>query len=139
MVTKRKRGRLPRSGDALVDWHFQQIIYFLKNKVDGIFLKDKYLKDPYKKRVILEGYIYINIKGRAVIFISSAKNVHSDRKMMGKTLTHEVTHGFLKDCVHEKNILRLENLLWDSFTLEQKRMIISFLPKHKVKKAPETA
>ena len=134
-----KKRKLPRSGNKLVDWHFRQVIYYLENKVSAILIVNKSLKDPRNKKILLRGYIDVNHKGRAIIFVSGIKNTHADREMMGKTLTHEVAHGFLEDYVHEKSILTLEDLLWNAFTKDQKNIIKSFLPKHKVKRAPEAA
>ena len=133
-----KRGALPTSGNQLVDWHFQQVIYFLNNKVDAILVVEKSLIDP-ESHEAHSGIIIFSAKGRAIIYLSNAKRRHPRKSKMAKTLTHEVIHGLSDDCVKEPSVLRLENILWKLFTKEQKKMIISYLPKHKVKRGPETA
>ena len=58
---------------------------------------------------------------------------------MRKTLVHEIIHGIINKCVDEDSILNLEEFLWQAFTETQKSKIFAYLPKHKVKRGPETA
>ena len=128
MDSKKKR-KLPCSGNELVDWHFRRLIYILENKVDKIFVTHGPLRHPDKKRKRLTGFAYLfdvdcGKIHRSIIFVSGDKKQLPDKTVAAMTLTHELLHVLLP--VPEKDILRLENILWKYFTQEQKNLIKSY-------------
>ena len=133
---KKERAYLASSGDKLVNWHFQQIISFLKNKKTHVYILES-LRDPNNRQLVLYGFIDFCSDKTRRIYLNNAKICHRDRNEMTKTLIHEVIHGLTDvNGVSEINVCILENILWERFTKEQKRMIASHLPKHIVKTQP---
>lgn len=139
MIKKKKKRpqRLPVSGNPLVDWMFRRLVYFLKRRVDEI-KKSKKLRNPNDRRRIMYGYLEVDREfshrlARAVIFLrKSDDDTHDD---LGQYLVHELSH-FICPLVGEEDIYRLEKILWQLFTLEQKKIIRSYIPKHTIEKDP---
>lgn len=127
MSNRRKRRRLITSGDDTVDWIFSRIIHALNYKIEVIMLK-RFLREKYRgKMTNFCGYIEDD-----VISLSNSKTWHPDRRAIAKTLLHEVMH-FVFGSVYERDIRRLEDLVWEKLSEDQIRILKSFVPKHVVK------
>jgi hypothetical protein len=126
--------RIPRSGDALVDWIFKQFVFFLRKETIRIKRK-RYVfdsDDPHRKalRGIIEPR---DDPGHKLdIMISAAKNTHCNRDEEVETLIHELAHVVCWK-IRERFIRQVEDILTDRFTVEQKNYLKSFIPRHEVK------
>lgn len=127
MARKRSRRRWITSGDKLTDWIFSRVIQELNYKIEATLLK-KNLREKYcKKTIELYGYI-----DNDVISLSASKSLHPDREAIAKTLLHEVLHNVFGS-IYERNILSLEDLVWERLSREQIAMLKSYVPRHIVK------
>ena len=131
MAKRKKSVRLPTSKDKLVDWFFKELIYFIKKKLVMIEItKGKIVERDVGKKE-LNGFIVFNPDNKdGIVFLSGSGKPRSlDKNYWGRILTHELCHAVLESHVIERKIRRLEKLLWERFTVEQKRILISFLPR----------
>lgn len=127
MSGKAVKKRWITSGDKLTDWIFSRIIHALNHKIEAIYLKE-FLREKYRgKATEFCGYI-----DDGVIFLSASGKWHRDRRAIAKTLLHEVMHNIFC-CVHERNILRLEDLVWEKLSDKQIDILKSYVPRHIVK------
>ncbi len=127
MAENRRLRRWITSGDKLVDWIFARIIHALNYKIEAIYLKRVLHEVRGGKGIEYYGYIDDDI-----IYLSAAKTKHSDRRAIAKTLLHEVMH-YVFSGIHERNILRLEDLVWEKLSEEQIAILKSYVPRHIVK------
>lgn len=127
MSGKRRSRHWITSGDKLVDWIFSRIIHSLNYKIEAIYLK-RVLHERRGGKVI-EYYGYIDDD---TIYLSAAKTKHENRRAIAKTLLHEVMHNVFCG-IYERNILRLEDLVWEKLSEEQIAILKSYVPRHIVK------
>lgn len=127
MPARARKSRRITSGDDTVDWIFSRIIHALNYEIEVIMLK-RFLREKYRgKMKNFYGYIEDD-----VISLSNSKTWHPNRRAIAKTLLHEVMH-FVFGSIHERDIRRLEDLVWEKLSEEQMRILKSFVPKHVVK------
>ncbi len=128
---KRKKPRLdPYSGDQLADWFFRNFVFIL-NSV-RVSKKDN-LRNPNRYREKLDGLLLCE---ESEVFLE-AKLPIGERL---QTLVHECLHMMLPE-TRERKILQLEKIVWRRLTEDQRKILKSYLPKHKVKNvsAPSSA
>lgn len=130
-MKRKKNSGSTAGGDEVVDWLFNQVIYFLKRKSTIYKVKD--LRDPDDRRHRLSGYI-ISSGNRHKIWIDGQLCIHGKQR----TIFHEGLHTFLPSVEGGKRgILTLEKILWPKLNRKQKELLKSFIPKHYVSKRPE--
>jgi len=127
MTRKKGRRRWITSGDKLTDWIFSRVIHNLNYKIEATLLKKNLREKHCKKTIELYGYIDSD-----VISLSAAKSLHPDREAIAKTLLHEVLHNVFCP-IYERNIRRLEDLIWEKLSREQIAILKSYVPRHIVK------
>ena len=127
MVRKNHPRQWITSGDKLTDWIFSRIISALNYKVENIYVKHVLCEYFHKNRIDLYGFVDDNI-----IYLSGAKTKHPNRGAMAKTLLHEALHVVF-DKIRERDILRLEDLVWEKLSREQIKILKSYIPRHMVK------
>ena len=126
----RRRGRISSYND-LANWLFVLIIKTLNKRVWRIY-KCKEIKDPeYPKRKLC-GYVD-GTQDENEIYLSANKQENPTKDDIGKTLLHEVLH-IIYPMVKEGRILKLEAILWNSLSKQQRKIIKSYIPKHYSKK-----
>ena len=119
------------SHNDLANWLFVLIIQTLNKRVWRIY-KCKEIKDPeYPKRKLC-GYID-GTQDENEIYLSANKQENPTKDDIGKTLLHEVLH-IIYPMVKEGRILKLEAILWNSLSKQQRKIIKSYIPKHYSKK-----
>jgi hypothetical protein len=128
----KKRKKRISSGDKLVDWMFVSVIHALNKDAEDIY-KVKDLRDPDLPQRKLCGFKdeYNNI------FLNADRNKNPNRTEMGKTLLHEALHVAF-DAIGEPRIEKLEDVLWRMLSLEQQKILKSYIPKHFSKVTPKT-
>ena len=132
---RKKPGKLPLSGDKLVDT-FKMVIDSILYKISSIKKKKIVTnpdeKDQKEKRKTLSG---LHDPQTNEIFLSASKCKHPTKMSMIPTLIHEVLHEVTPSVFHRR-IYQLERALVMRFTDAQKRYLRSFIPKHRVKVGP---
>ena len=122
-----------KSSDEIANWLFVLVIQALNKNIWEIY-KVKDLKDPDDRRAHLCGFLD-GEENEYEIYVSARKSANPTKDDMAKTLLHEVLHSlFMK--AREERILKLESLLWNSFSKPQKEMIRSYIPKRSATKKP---
>ena len=130
--------RLPRSGDRLTDWFFRQFVHFLRKETVCIKRKRRLVNPDDPHREAIRGLMdpEVHPSGRYVhILINPARDANRTRDDEADTLIHELSHVVLGKTT-ERHVLQLESILSARFTLLQRRIIKSFLPRHVVKRYP---
>lgn len=119
------------SRDKLADWIFSRVIFALNYEVENIYVKH-ILRERFRgSQIDLYGFVEDN-----VIYLSNAKTKHRNREAIAKTLLHEALHVVFEK-IPERNILRLEDLVWEKLSREQIRILKSYIPRHTVKSRPD--
>ena len=120
------------SGDQVVDWLFNQVVYFLKRKSTIYKVKD--LRDPDDRRHRLTGYI-ISCGNRHKIWIEGLTCIHVKQR----TVFHEGLHAFMRveEELGKRGIETLEEILWPRLSRSQQEVFKKYIPKHYVFKRPE--
>ncbi|MEK7520871.1 MAG: hypothetical protein AAB560_02215 [Patescibacteria group bacterium] len=126
-MAKQKKRLDPRSGDQLTDWFFRNCLFVLNNIVARISKKEN-LRDPDRRWRKLDGLL---LTESDEVYLEAGLHIN-DRLV---TLIHECLHILLPE-TRENKILQLEKILWRRFTHDQKKIIKTYIPKHKVKKGP---
>ncbi len=120
---------VPLSGDELTDWVFKQFVFFLRRETLHIKRK-KRLLDEHRR--VIRGLMDPESDPKIVITINCAPSQHENRDEEVETLIHELAHiVFWK--TQEGFIRRIQRILIDNFTQEQKNLLKSFIPRHEVK------
>ncbi|MBI2035947.1 MAG: hypothetical protein HYT12_04710 [Candidatus Liptonbacteria bacterium] len=131
-VRKKFGGLDTRSGDDFIDFTFREFIYILEDIVETI-KKTPNLKNPRRPQQGLWGYFH-----KSEIFLEARAN----KKILLETLIHELAHALYysddKRSMRERKIQRVEKILWRRFTEDQKRILSKYIPKHIVKKGPDS-
>ena len=123
MSGKRRRGRWITRGDRLTDWVFSRVVQSLSYEVEGIYLK-RFLKDKFRGRERdLCGFL-----DDGAIYLSKSKVVHRSRDEIARTLLHEAFH-FVFDRVLERDILSLEDIVWERLSAKQRAILKFFVPR----------
>ncbi|QQG45955.1 MAG: hypothetical protein HYY55_03165 [Candidatus Niyogibacteria bacterium] len=128
---KNKRSRRPRSGDPLVDALFDILIDLLEGKIK-VKMKKKLL-DPANRKRKLEGLLIFE-DGWGEIFLKRSTKI---TKGVISSLVHEILH-YYSPFVREHRIINLEKAFVSRLSDRQKRFLRDQLPKHIVKKNPES-
>jgi len=125
-----------KSHCELTNFIFGRIVSALNRKVLTIY-KVRRLAPPENRREPLYGYLD-PIDGYKLfeIYISAQKSLKIDRDEMGKTILHEALH-IIFESSPELVIRRMEDLLWNEMSGDQKKMIKSYIPKNFSKVKPE--
>ena len=140
MAQRKKRRKLPLSGNNLPDWIFRQIIKTL-DKVERVkVFSVADLKDPDDNRKKLCGFSdhdrHDNLLLKSgFVFLTKNKKKYRDNDTLCGIFVHEIMHILMPDA-NEKEIRRLEDILCTSFTDKQKRFLKNYIPKHLSKKQP---
>lgn len=120
------------SGEDIVDFIFKKILWFLENKMRGIY-RIKNLMDPDKPKAKLDGLVL-----REKIYLEHCY----PRPYLIKVLIHEVSHRVFDNPQksvrkNEEIVLGWEELLWKMFSKEQKQALGKFVPKRSSKEVPD--
>ncbi len=129
MANRQRPGKRITSGDKVVDWIFSRVIYALNHKIEAILLK----KDLQEKHRGKTSNFYGYLDGD-VISLNASKIFHLNREAIAKTLLHEAMHSAFC-CIYERDIRRLEDLVWEKLSKDQRSLLKSYIPKHKVKRS----
>ena len=119
---------VPIGEDGLTNWVYKQLLIILGKKNCSIKRHKRLMHPDKKRKYSVRGDSYPG--GR--ITINSARSVHKDRDEELSTLIHELCH-ILFPTVRERYVAQLEGLLFKKFTLKQKGVLKTFLPKHEHK------
>ena len=116
---RKKPGKLPLSGDKLVDTFFKMVIDSILYKISSI-KKKKIVTNPYEKgtkqrRETLMGLYDPNTNE---IFLSASKCKHPTKMSMIPALIHEVLHEIIPSVFHRR-IYLLEHALVRRLTYSQ--------------------
>lgn len=130
------RKEFSRSHCELTNFIFSGVVSALNKKVLAIY-KVKRLAAPENRREPIYGYLD-PIDGYRLfeIYISAQKSLKIDRDEMGKTILHEALH-IVFESSPERVIRRMETLLWNEMSNDQKNLVKSYIPKYFSKIKPE--
>lgn len=132
-MARRAKG-ITQGGNAIADHLFREVVDFLNNKVFKIH-RVRVLRDPDNKYRFLAGLLMPMGENKDYeIFVSESDNKDTDEQ--GATILHEVLHIIMPHS-REMYIRRLEELLWQEFSRDQKQIIKSYLPKYISKRKPD--
>lgn len=125
--------QLPRSGKKRIDQMFGKIIYIIEN-VLGVIYKKEDLRDPDDRRIRLKGFLSEEHKEAYIRHCPPDNPVE-------KNLLHEALHALFPTIrppsnKREVKILCREEYYWKNFTLEHRRYLRRYIPRHTVKKEP---
>lgn len=123
--------RTPFSGDKLVDIIFKTLLEVLEKEIEVIRMK-KVLRDPDNKHRELHGLL---VEGK--IYLGKRRHRIKNTPLV-KTLIHELIHAAIPS-LGERRVRQLEEVLYARFTDGQKRFLRKFIPKHEVKRDPNTS
>ena len=136
---KNKKNR--RSKNSLANWIFNQLLKIIraakrKKRLVGNLVKIykvcdlRNSEDQEKKK--LSGLIITREKSTYCIYINSEESPSEQIK----TLIHEIGH-FLFWWEYEPPIIKLENLIWNALSQEQKEILFEFIRKLKNTRQPK--
>ena len=135
-MSKKRKHKLPTSGDRLVDWHFRQIVDVLEKGIYAIRKKKRLVSmDDKPPRKAVSGLYAPDLD---MIFLNAAKSHHPNWQDSVATLIHEAGHKIHPLAKH-RSIEALERTLMIKFTDEQKRYLRKLIPQREVKKDPPPA
>jgi len=123
----RKKRKIPRSRDAMVNMLFDMLVYFLKSEVFSISWV-KNLRDIGRRHYSLDG---MNRKRGIKYEIFLHERLQTNPFRATRNLVHETFHCFSSidaNDVEERVVRYLTRYFWQKSTLAQKRFIMQFLP-----------
>ena len=124
----------------MVDWVFLRFIDILNKKIKRVVYRTP-LRDPDNPRKRILGVWmradFIRQFGKDTIvyeggtlYIDPNHNQHkTGDEYTLSTFIHELCHILLSDVLHERSVARIEKLLFELFSPEQKKALARFLPK----------
>jgi len=136
-----KNKKIYQSNNLLANWIFNQLLKIIrtakkKKRLVGNLVKLYKVCDlrntDDKKKEKLSGLIITRKKRTCCIYINF-KDAPSEQI---KTLIHELGH-FIFWWEYEPPIIKLENLIWDALSQEQKEILFEFIRKLKITRQPK--